>query len=172
MNIGKLKQNKGISMADIVIAMLILSMFAGVIGTLYYKILYHSSYIELNAIAVYYAIKVAEDIDKMSFEQVNEDLSNYIKVNYELPESFSIELEVENYNETNIPKQDILRLQIIDRISKQDTLKIVTIKVNYNCLNEQKNYQLQKLKVKEINFQWSESELGQENQGSGVLNLN
>lgn len=132
----KLKSNHGVSMADVIIAMIILTMFASVIGSLYYQIILNSNIVKMNAKAVYYAIKVAEDIDKMPYEEVTNALNNVIGETYQLSDSYSILVQVDNYNEKDISKKDIL--------------KVVTIQVNYTCFNTTRNYQIEKLKVKEI----------------------
>lgn len=131
-----LKQNNGYSVADLVVAMLILIMFTGVIGSLYYQIVLNNSLVQMNALAVYYAVKVAEEVDKVSYNEVDSTFQNYIKSNYNIPESFNILINVENYNK--------------DNTSIKDILKTVTIKVEYTCLNTTRNYELKKLKVKEI----------------------
>ena len=132
---GKLRSNKGISIADVIIAMLILSMFVGIIGSLYYKILYNSNLIRMNALAVHYSVKIAEEIDKMSYEEVEDTLNSSIKSKYSIPDDFTVQIKVKKYNETDPTKRDIL--------------KIVTIETDYQCLNEAKSYELMKLKVKE-----------------------
>ena len=131
-----LKQNNGYSVADLVVAMLILIMFTGVIGSLYHQIVLNNSLVQMNALAVYYAVKVAEEVDKVSYNEVDSTFQNYIKSNYNIPESFNILINVENYNK--------------DNTSIKDILKTVTIKVEYTCLNTTRNYELKKLKVKEI----------------------
>lgn len=136
MNIAKLKENKGISMTDVVVAMLIFSVFVGLVATLYFQIMRHSNLVELNALAIYYAIKVAEDVDKLPYEEIDDNLINELVESYELEESFNIEMKVNKYNETDRTKQDIL--------------KIIAINVKYTCFGEEKEYELKKLKVKEI----------------------
>lgn len=115
-----LKQNKGISMTDITIAVIILLMFVGVIGRLFYNIALNNIKIEENAIATYYVVKLAEDIDKMSYNQVtkqNLDALISSEEEYNLPENFNIEIEVENYKDSkaaqgiNIQK-DIIKICI------------------------------------------------------------
>ena len=131
----KWKQNKGISMPDVVIAISILSLFVGVIGTLYYQIASYTAEIRANAMAVHYAVQIAESTDKMLYEQVNEKLNNSIDIDYSLPEGFSANIKVKKYNE--------------DDATKQDIIKIVIITVNYEFLGQSKNYTIQKLKIKE-----------------------
>lgn len=135
MNKKILKANNGISMTDVIIAMIILCMFVGVIGNLYYQISLQSNFIRLNTMAVYYTVKIAEDIDKMSYEEVTNDLNTNLKINYEIPDLFNITISVKNYNEIDTTKEDII--------------KIVNIKVEYEFNKQTKYYEIEKLKMKE-----------------------
>ena len=136
MNIKKLKANNGISMTDVIIAMLILCMFVGVIGNLYYQISLQSNTIRFNAIAVYYSVKIAEEIDRISYEDVTNGLNNTLKTDYEIPDLLNMTVDIQNYN-------------AIDS-SKEDIIKIVTIRAEYKVLNDEKFYEIKKLKIKEI----------------------
>ena len=136
MKLIKWKEDKGITIADAVIAMLILSLFVGTIGTLYYQIASYTAEIRANAMAVHYAVKIAENTDRMLYEDVNETLNNSINADYSLPAGFSANIEVKNYNENDSSKQDII--------------KILTITINYQFLGQNKNYTIQKLKIKEV----------------------
>lgn len=135
MNKKILKANNGISMTDVIIAIIILCMFVGVIGNLYYQISLQSNFIRLNTIAVYYTVKIAEDIDKMPYEEVTNDLNTNIKTTYQIPDLFNATIEVQNYNEIDTTKEDII--------------KIVTIKIEYEFNKQTKYYEIEKLKIKE-----------------------
>lgn len=130
-----IKQNKGISMVDLIIAMVLLSLFVGVIGNLYYQIVLQNNMLRMNAVAVYYAVKVAEGIDKMPYEEVTNELNDTLKQEYEIPDIITIHIEVENYNETDPSKEDIIR-----------TVKIQT---KYICFEKEQTYTIEKLKIKE-----------------------
>ena len=140
-----MKSNKGVALYDVIIAIIVLSLFVGLIGTLFYQIVYNNGLIKYNAIATHFAVRVAEDIDKISYENVTSQyLNNYIsnatnsdntKI-YNLPEDFNITVNVRNYNENDNSKEDIL--------------KIATIEVSYRCFNQDFSYKLRKLKIKEL----------------------
>lgn len=136
MNIKKLKSDKGISMVDIIGAIIILNLFIGVIGTLYYQILLNSNLIRSNATAVYYTVKIAEDIDRMAYEDVTNNLNTNINNKYEINEHYTASISVENYNKNDSSKKDII--------------KIVTIKIQYDYLDTSNEYKISKLKIKEI----------------------
>ena len=132
----KLKSNKGISMADVVIALLILIILSGVIGNILYQIAYNNAASRMNAIATDYAVKVAEYIDKIPYENVTNGMQ-ITEINGEqIIDKFNVSIEVENYNN--------------DDSTKEDIIKKVIITVNYNILKETKNYKIQKLKIKEM----------------------
>lgn len=135
MNIKKLKTNNGISMVDVMVAILILCMFVGVIGNLYYEILYQNNKIHLNAIAVYYTVKVAEEIDRISYEEVTNELNSILKDNFQIPDLINVTVDIQKYNS--------------DDTSKQDIIKIITIRAEYQVLNETEIYEIKKLKIKE-----------------------
>ena len=136
MKVKILKANNGISMMDVIVAILILCMFVGVIGNLYYQIALQSNKIRYNAIAVYYTVKIAEYTDIISYEEVTNDLNNSLKEKYEIPDLFNVTVNVEDYN-----KEDT---------SKKDIIKLVTIRIEYEVLGEPQIYQVKKLKVKEM----------------------
>lgn len=136
MNIKKIKTSNGISMTDVIIAVLILCMFVGVIGNLYYKISYQSHMVRFDAIATYYTVKIAEEIDRISYEEVTNDLNTTLKQTLGIPDLINITVDVENYNSSDTSKKDII--------------KIVTIKAEYEVLNEKQTYEIKTLKVKEI----------------------
>lgn len=136
MNKKNLKKNNGISMMDVILAIIILCIFVGVIGNLYYQIILNNNLIRLNAIAVYYAVKIAEDTDKMTYDEVNNDLNQNLKTKYDIPNLLNITVDVQNYNKNDSTKQDII--------------KILTINVEYKCFEESRFYELKKLKIKEM----------------------
>lgn len=132
----KLKSNKGISMADVVIALLILIILSGVIGNILYQIAYNNAALRMNAIATDYAVKVAEYIDKIPYENVTNGMQ-ITEINGEqIIDKFNVSIEVENYNNDDSTKEDIIKKAIIT--------------VNYSILKETKNYKIQKLKIKEM----------------------
>lgn len=132
----KLKSNKGVTITDVVVAVIILSVFTGVVGNLYYLIAKNNNLIKYNTVAVYNAIKIAEDIDKISYDEVTEDLNTNIKDRYNIPEGFSAQVKVVKYSDEDSTKQDII--------------KRVNITIKYKFLKEDKTYNLEKLKIKEI----------------------
>ena len=132
-----IKSNRGVSITDVVIALIILTIFTGVIGNLIYQIAYNNAALRVNAIAADYAVKEAEYIDKIAYEDVQTSNEKITQINGEnVLDAFTIKLDVEDYKANDVTKQDII--------------KKVTITVNYNILKDEKSYKIEKLKIKEM----------------------
>lgn len=132
-----IKSNRGVSITDVVIALIILTIFTGVIGNLIYQIAYNNAALRVNAIAADYAVKEAEYIDKIAYEDVQTSNEKITQINGEnVLDAFTIKLDVEDYKANDETKQDII--------------KKVTITVNYNILKDEKSYKIEKLKIKEM----------------------
>lgn len=132
-----IKSNRGVSITDVVIALIILTIFTGVIGNLIYQIAYNNAALRVNAIAADYAVKEAEYIDKIAYEDVQTSNEKITQINGEnVLDAFTIKLDVEDYKTNDETKQDII--------------KKVTITVNYNILKDEKSYKIEKLKIKEM----------------------
>ena len=132
-----IKSNRGVSITDVVIALIILTIFTGVIGNLIYQIAYNNAALRVNAIVADYAVKEAEYIDKIAYEDVQTSNEKITKINGEdVLDAFTVKLDVEDYKGNDETKQDII--------------KKVTITVNYNILKDEKSYKIEKLKIKEM----------------------
>ena len=132
-----IKSIRGVSITDVVIALIILTIFTGVIGNLIYQIAYNNAALRVNAIAVDYAVKEAEYIDKIAYEDVQTSNEKITQINGEdVLDAFTVKLDVEDYKGNDETKQDII--------------KKVTITVNYNILKDEKSYKIEKLKIKEM----------------------
>lgn len=131
-----LTEKKGVTVVDITIAITILCIFVGVVGQLYYLIASSNAKIRLNAIATYYVVKIAEDIDKMPYEDVSNSLNDNLKSRYQYPDVVTMSIIVDDYNEDNSTKPDVV--------------KTVSIEAKYKVFNSEQNYMIKKLKIKEI----------------------
>ena len=138
----RIKDEKAVVMSDVIIGIIIIILLGGIVGSLFYQIAYNNTSVKLNAIAVYYAIKTAEYIDEIPYEQVNNSLDSTIvsKLNEKyspeklLSDSYIININVQNYDTDG---------------TKEDIIKKVKITVSYNLLGQQKEYEISKLKIKE-----------------------
>lgn len=137
MNIlNKFKLNMGATLTDVVIAMLIIMLFTGILTTTFSGIYKNNIHIKMNAIAVDYAIKILEDIDKMPYEEVNNTLNEEITKKYENYKNYEAHLDIENYNK--------------DDENNEDIIKIVTLTIKYNVIDSTEQYVVKKLKIKEM----------------------
>lgn len=135
MKFNKIKSTRGVSIADIVIAIMVLAIFVGTIGTLISKVVRNNNLIYLNAIATDYTIKISEYIDKIAYSEVNEELKDSVIEKFDILEQFTPNITIENYSDLEEGKEDII--------------KIVTITMDYSYLGEDLSYQIKKIKVKE-----------------------
>ncbi len=127
----KFKSNKGFTMQDIIIAMLILVLFAGIIGGSYVAIYKIQAETKLYATATLCAVQIFENIDKIDYEQVNNgDLKNW-RTDYEIPNGMNLSLDVKPYNE-------------------QNTIKNVKLTISYEFAGNTQKLVLEKIKVKEL----------------------
>lgn len=135
--VKKKKLNRGVVGADIVVSLVVLTLFAGVIASLFADVLFQNVSIRMNALATNYAIKILEDTDKMSYadvtqEKMNEKLTN----SYGISSNYTVTVQVENYNASDSTKKDII--------------KIITVTVQYTLKDQPYTYTVKKLKIKEM----------------------
>ena len=142
-NLKNLKKENGMTIIDIVVGMLIIIIFIGILTTSFYRIYKHNASQRIDAVVVDCSIKICEYIDEISYENVNESLNNTIRQtledkyeDYLVPENYNIIIDVQNYN-------------LIDS-SKDDVIKIVNVKIQYESIDEQKEYTIKKLKIQEL----------------------
>ncbi len=135
-NIKKIKSNKAMTMTDVVIGMLIIIIFTGILTSSFYQIYKYNISIKMNALALEYSIKILEDIDKMPYEEVNNQLNDSLKENYKIREGYNAYIEIKNYNEEDNTKEDII--------------KIVTLTIKYKEIEKEQEYTVKKLKIKEL----------------------
>ena len=136
---NRYKREEGVTIIDLVIAIIIMSVFVGVITTLMTGIYKQSLEVQISSNAMSYATIILEKIDEKSFEEVqNPNFVENLKASGEvtIPEEYTIKLNVENP----------------DNVSEEvsDVIKKATVTVNYKIRNEEKSISISKLKVKEI----------------------
>lgn len=129
------KLNRGVTLTDLVIAILIIGIFTGILTSGFTKIYRNNIYIKENEQAQYYAIRTLEDIDRMPYENVTNTLNLELAEKYNIDENY-LSINIENYNK--------------DDPNKEDIIKIVTVTINYKVLNQDIQYSLKKVKIKEI----------------------
>lgn len=128
--------NKGVTLTDVIIGIVILTLFAGVISQLMYNIYNQSIEIQASAHANAYATIILEKVDEKSYEEI--DGQNFItklfnKGEIEVDGKYALEFTVEP-------------LEGFDK----DIIKKIILKIKYNVNGQEKEITMSKLKIKEI----------------------
>ena len=130
-----IKSNSGFTMADLVVALSIFVIFTGIIGSLFYSAYKINMQVKMSGNAMYYAMQILEDIDKIPYDQVTNGMEESYISKYSITSGFSLEIDVSNYNEGN---------------SKEDLIKKVKLTITYDLAGNTEEIVVNRLKVKEI----------------------
>lgn len=125
------KSNRGFTIQDVIIAMVVLVLFASTIGASFVVIYRIQSETKLNTVATLYAIQILENTDKISYEEVTNGMENHYRATYEIPDSMNLNLEVSQYN-------------------TEDTIKNIKLTISYEFAGSTETLVLEKIKVKEL----------------------
>lgn len=134
-NIRNFKSNKGFTMQDLVIAIAVFMLFAGIVGTLLVNTFKVQADSQVDEVAVLYAVQVAEYIDKISFDEVESGIGDTISKKFNIPAKMTLTVNVEDYKPTG---------------ETGDYVKEVDINLEYNFNNDSRNIRIQRLKIKEL----------------------
>lgn len=129
--IERLKSNKGFTMQDVAIAIVVLVLFTGIICGIYTSIYKIQAQTKLNAVATLYAIRILENIDKISYDEVNETQLSRWKTEYNIPDDMNVQLQTSQYNTEN-------------------TIKKVILTINYKFSGNTEKIIFEKFKAKEV----------------------
>ena len=134
-----MRKESGITGIDLVIAIIIMSIFIGIITTLMTNIYKQSLEIQASSYAMAYATVILEKVDEKSFEEVQEpNFIENLKDSGEItmPDDYEITLDISNPDNVT---QDVASV-----------IKKATVTVSYNVNNKEQSMSISKLKVKEI----------------------
>ncbi len=133
----KCKENKAAMGVDIAVSLIVLSLFAGLIASMFVEIFYQNISIRMNAMAVNYAIIILEDTDRLPYAEVTtENLMGNIRERYLMSDNYTANIEVTNYSDIDSTKADII--------------KIVKVTISYELQDENYSFTVEKLKIKEM----------------------
>ena len=134
----KCKQNKAVMGVDIVVSIVVLSLFAGIIAGMFAELFIQNVPIRMDAIAVNYAVTILEDTDRLSYAEVTTEnmMKNVEEGRYYMADNYTANIEVTNYSDMDSSKEDII--------------KIVKVTISYTLRNQEYSYTVQKLKIKEM----------------------
>lgn len=131
----KIKSDKGFTMQDLVIAIMVLLLFVGTIGGTYLAIYQVQADTKLDSVATLYMIQMLEYIDKIGYDEVNNGMEDTLRTQFNVPSRFEFVIDVSNYS----PSNDSL-----------DLVKIVKLSMTYTFQEQERNIVIEELKVKEI----------------------
>lgn len=127
----KLKDKRGITTVDAVISIFILAFFITINISLGYNSFVKAKTIERNEMATYYAVKIAEYVQNLPYNEVTSNL-NLSELNLSNNYGYSVNVQQPTYKNIENPK---------------DLIKIVTITVSYSVGKENKEYEIKTLKI-------------------------
>jgi len=146
-----IKNNKGIVVADALIAVLIMSIFLGLVSTLCYNIYITASFTKRNSQATDYGIKIIEYVDKINYDEVTYDyLKAYINNTLDAG-NFKISAETkENEKNLTTPYKAIIEIEkyneLEGNLGKEDLIKTVRIKIKYSVGDSEKILEFERVK--------------------------
>lgn len=95
------KSESGITFTDLVIAIFVIMIFAGTIGTILYQITEIKASTQLSAEATVCAIQILEDIDRKDYEQIQNGMEQSYKNKFQISQAFDIQINVSNSSKTS-----------------------------------------------------------------------
>ena len=98
------KKENGFTIADLVVAITAFGIFVGVISTLFISVYNIKAQTMLNADAMYYLIKVIEDVDRISFANVKNGMELSYKQKVQIPGSMNLKVDVSDSGNSNAKK--------------------------------------------------------------------
>ena len=129
--VKNLKSNKGFTMQDVIIAIAILTLFAGTISGSYLAIYKIQAETQITAVATLYGIQILENIDRIAYEDVKNGMEDTYKQAYGISDQMGLRIEVSQYDSEN-------------------TIKMVKLTLSYQVAGNKEDLVLEKLKVKEL----------------------
>lgn len=130
-----IKSNSGFTMTDLVVALIIFLIFSGLVVTAFYSSYVVNSKTKITASATNYSIQILEDIDKITYDEVQNGMENTYRQKFSIPDGYSLKMEVTNYNEGN---------------DKEDLIKNVKLTIEYKIAGDTEKIVINKIKVKEL----------------------
>lgn len=147
----KFKKNNGFAASDALIAIVIITIFTGLISTISYNIYLSNASLKRMSKANNYIIDVFEHVDKMYYEDVNEEnLTAYVNEKYK-----NEEVQAVNSEETEVqtPFKFVIKVQKYSEMTgnegKLDLVKEITATVKYKLGNREQIITMKKSKNRE-----------------------
>lgn len=149
------KNQNGFVAADSIIAILLITLFTGIIMTLSYNIYLTSAFIKRNSQATEYIVKIFEEIDKEYYDDLTvENLDSFIE-SLDIPDGYEITPNIYN----GIPSETF----------EEDLIKTVKIKIEYELGKTIKYVEMSKLKTRENLITPNKPELSSAGDGKTII---
>ena len=104
---SKLKSEKGFTIQDLLAGCLILTLFVGIITTLMTYVYKTNLKTQIMAQMTAYAVEILEDVDKISYEEVQTKTAKDYKEQFNIPAGFDVIMQISDYGEnTEDVKED------------------------------------------------------------------
>lgn len=137
----KVKNERGITIADFVMGMVIFIVGAAAILQLYLQIYKFTARVKINDTILGYVTEICEQIDLVNYDDITVENVQKMITNAKIPSNFTVNcLGVEKYSDDF---KDANEKEIPDIVEK------VYLNVSYKFDNKDRNYEITKLKVKE-----------------------
>jgi len=152
-----IKEQKGFAASDALIAVLIITLFSGLIATISYNIFLSNNSIKRMSKATNYIVDVFEYIDKINYEDVTkENLVKYFNDKYYVGYRPEVKLlsDGENISDINTPyKAEINIVKYKDTKDTQDTealdlVQEITMTVRYRLGNKDQEITMTRNKIR------------------------
>ena len=130
------KSEKAFTMQDLIIAILIIGIFVALIGNLMYNSYMNKVVANLTAQMSMYSVEILEDIDKISYEEVQTKTPEQYRAKFAIPDGFDIKIEIRDYIEGQQEEQDLM--------------KIVKLTLSYTIQGKKQDFVVERLKIKEL----------------------
>ena len=97
---NKLKSEKGFTMQDLIVAILMFTIFTGIICSTMYKVYELNARVSLSSQMAMYAVQILEDIDKKDYDLVENGMEDEYKTKFQIPNGFALQINVTNSSQT------------------------------------------------------------------------
>lgn len=149
MKLIQIRQEKGITTADLAIAIIILIIFVSLISTAFYNYYISSAGKNRSAIATNCAIDVIEQVKKMEYDQITQETVEQL-----VEKMKTTGIEVSTGNTIYIPKPYIVTVNLKNyhqtegNTDKKDVIKQLTVTVQYEVSKKTEQIQISRLITK------------------------
>ena len=143
---NNIRKQEGFSGVELSVAVIIVTIFIGLIGALIFNVYLHTTSAARNSQATSYAVEILEKANQLYYDDTLLNTGTYTTndtnrqiLGINIPQGYEVSLEIEKYNEQP------------GNTDKLDLIKILDVNVDYTVGNNSYNVNIKTLKVKENN---------------------